>query len=90
MPGTVLANETCLLLFKGLRSIMQDELEAAQIKTTELDLFRVPSLRKRTCLLLFVRCAPHSALATLKRGRHESIYFKGSNSVVGVGVLIWR
>ncbi|XP_039113646.1 solute carrier family 22 member 10-like isoform X1 [Hyaena hyaena] len=49
------AGET--LTIEALRSIMKDELEAAQTKTTECDLFCTPGLRKINCLLLFVRFA---------------------------------
>ena len=57
MPGTMLTSDTCLLLLKGLTVTMQEDVEAAQTKTTVFHLFCTPNLCKRMCLLLLVRWA---------------------------------
>lgn len=67
-PDAMLASSTCLLLLQGLRETMKEELEVAQTNTTLLDLFRTPKLRKRMCLLAFVRWASHSTCQHSKSG----------------------
>ncbi|XP_032755305.1 solute carrier family 22 member 19-like isoform X2 [Rattus rattus] len=49
-------NSRDVLTLEVVKTTMKDELEAAETKPSPLVLFRTPNLRKRICLLSFVRC----------------------------------
>ncbi|XP_060032364.1 organic anion transporter 7-like isoform X3 [Erinaceus europaeus] len=63
------------LTMEGLRFTMHDELKAAQRRTVVLDLFRTPKLRKRVCLLAFLRFP----IVASNFGLNFNLQYLGSN-----------